>query len=128
MSTKYTPGHPDSDSPGPWAIEENEATDSITVMAADGGFVADCTDGHISDDGYIMAEKCYDIARLIVAAPALLALAERLTLATDEGDDAAQGTHYVDNAGRIRCKGSFLDLIESARTTIAAVKATGVAA
>jgi hypothetical protein len=60
---------------------------------------------------------------LIAAAPDLLAVAQLLALATDEGDDLATGTHYVDKAGRIRCKGSFLDAIEKARAAIA--KATG---
>lgn len=65
-------------------------------------------------------------ACLIAAAPELLEVARLLTLATDEGDDAAQGTHYVDKAGRIRCKGSFLETIEKARAALA--KATGGAA
>ncbi|OYD50668.1 hypothetical protein [Acidovorax kalamii] len=48
----------------------------------------------------------------------LLAIAKRLAVATDEGDDQAQGTHYVDKQGLIRCKGSFLSLIEDARAVI----------
>jgi len=64
-------------------------------------------------------------ARLIAAAPDLLEIVRLLTLATDEGDDKAQGTHYIDKAGVIRCKGSFLELIENARAAIA--KATGEA-
>lgn len=56
----------------------------------------------------------------------MLKVCERLALATNEGEDASQGTHYVDSAGRIRCKGSFLALIEDARAAIA--KATGSAA
>lgn len=55
----------------------------------------------------------------------LLRVAEGLALATNEGDDASQGTHYTDKLGRIRCKGSFLALIEDARAAIA--KATGAA-
>lgn len=56
------------------------------------------------------------------AAPELLAIAEKLALATDEGDDQAQGTHYVDKQGVIRCKGSFLTLIEEARAAIDAAR------
>jgi hypothetical protein len=64
-------------------------------------------------------------ARLIAAAPELLAVAELLALAANEHDDLASGTHYVDKAGRIRCKGSFLESIGRARAAIA--KATGSA-
>lgn len=49
----------------------------------------------------------------------LLSVIRALSIATDEGDDASQGTHYADKAGRIRCKGSFLDLIERARRLLA---------
>ncbi|MEO5672488.1 MAG: hypothetical protein ABIR26_17510 [Ramlibacter sp.] len=49
----------------------------------------------------------------------LLEIVRQLTLATDEGDDKAQGTHYIDREGAIRCKGSFLALIERARAAIA---------
>lgn len=62
-------------------------------------------------------------ALLMYAAPDLLEIAMKLALSTDEGDDAAQGTHYVDKQGVIRCKDSFLDLIERTRAAIA--KATG---
>lgn len=48
----------------------------------------------------------------------LVDLVRRLTLATNEGDDKAQGTHYVAKDGAIRCKGSFLALIEEARAAI----------
>jgi hypothetical protein len=48
-----------------------------------------------------------------------------LSIATDEGDDIAAGTHYIRD-GRIHCKGSFLDLIERARVILAAAPtATG---
>ena len=57
-------------------------------------------------------------ARLIATVPDLLEIARLLSLATDEGDDAAQGTHYIDKQGRIRCKGSFLALLEQARAAI----------
>lgn len=58
-------------------------------------------------------------ARMADSHAELLEIARRLSLATDEGDDAAQGTHYVDKAGVIRCKGSFLELIEQARAALA---------
>lgn len=67
-------------------------------------------------------------AALSAAAPAapveLLEIAKRLALATDEGDDLAQGTHYIDKQGLIRCKGSFLSLIEEARAAIGAAAPT----
>ena len=50
---------------------------------------------------------------------ALLSIAQRLALAANEGDDQAQGTHYIDKHGLIRCKGSFLALIEDARAVTA---------
>ena len=49
----------------------------------------------------------------------LVEIAKSLALATDEGDDKAMGTHYVDKFGTIRCKGSFLELIEKARAALA---------
>lgn len=68
-------------------------------------------------------DELHAFGRLVAAAPDLLAVAEMLALATEEGDDLATGTHYIDKAGRIRCKGSFLDAIERARAAIE--KATG---
>jgi len=59
-------------------------------------------------------------------APELLEILRRFALATNDGDDQAQGTHYIAKDGTIRCKGSFLALIEEARAAIA--KATGEAA
>ena len=59
-------------------------------------------------------------------APELLEILRRFALATNDGDDQAQGTHYIAKDGKIRCKGSFLALIEEARAAIA--KATGEAA
>jgi hypothetical protein len=53
-----------------------------------------------------------------VAIKELIEIAKQVALATDEGDDAAQGTHYVDSSGRIRCKGSFLGTIERARAIL----------
>lgn len=52
----------------------------------------------------------------------LMEIARWLDLATDEGDDIARGTHYVDKDGRIRCKGSFLAVIEKARAALAGEK------
>jgi hypothetical protein len=49
----------------------------------------------------------------------LLAVARALTLATEEGGDKAMGTHYLANDNFIRCKGSFLELIEKARAAVA---------
>ncbi len=63
-------------------------------------------------------------ANLMEVAPELLEVARLLALATDEGDDAAQGTHYVDRDGRIRCKGSFLGAIQKARAAIAKVESS----
>lgn len=51
----------------------------------------------------------------------LVKIARQLALATDEGDDRANGTHYIARDGTIRCKGSFLDLIARARKVIDAL-------
>jgi hypothetical protein len=48
----------------------------------------------------------------------LRGIVDKLTLATSEGDDRAMGTHYVAKDGVIRCKGSFLALIENARAAL----------
>lgn len=105
----------DAATPGPWEACGQYVRTAITnpeVAGAHlprGWLIATCEIGAV--DGVANA-------RLIAAAPDLLAVAELLALATDEGDDAAQGTHYVDKAGRIRCKGSFLETIEKARAAL----------
>ena len=48
----------------------------------------------------------------------LLEIVNAVTLFTDEGDDRAVGTHYVDKAGVIRCKGSFLETVFKARAAM----------
>lgn len=45
-------------------------------------------------------------------------LVRRFCLSTDEGDDKAQGTHYVDKGSTIRAKGSFLGLLAEARNAV----------
>lgn len=60
-------------------------------------------------------------AALIASAPALLELVTRFTFATNEGDDQAHDTHYADKQGVIRCKDSFLALIEDARAALAKI-------
>jgi hypothetical protein len=45
-------------------------------------------------------------------------LIRRFCLSTDEGDDKAQGTHYVDKNSTIRAKGSFLELLSQGRAAI----------
>jgi hypothetical protein len=130
MSAQHTPGPSiyrpwadDGDCPAPWVVEDTDTR--CTVLDAQGGLIADCTNGFDGDNGWVMSAAVGPLVSLIAVAPALLAIAERLALATDEGDDASQGTHYADKLGRIRCKGSFLALIEDARAAIA--KATGSA-
>ncbi len=78
-----------------------------------------CPDGglfHLADHANQLAIEC-DSLRAVNAE--LLEALKPLSLATDEGDDAAQGTHYVDKVGVIRCKGSFLEAVEKARAAIA---------
>lgn len=103
--------------PGPWGFNAAGCLTSHglpTINKSNGHLLASLADTNEAN------------ARLIAAAPDLLDIAQRLALATEECDDAAQGTHYVDKSGVIRCKGSFLELIENARSIIA--KATGAAA
>lgn len=67
----------------------------------------------------VIDRNCEKIAKLEASNKELLDIAIKLALATDEGNDAASGTHYVAKDGMIRCKGSFLSLIEAARAAIA---------
>lgn len=69
------------------------------------------------DGGLVYEEST--VAALRARHAELVAIARALSLATDEGDDAAMGTHYIAKDGRIRCKGSFLELIERARAALA---------
>ena len=98
---------------GPWTAFVAGKWD-YTIRAADGSPVVRLSDyfGHSQDEREANA-------RLVATSPELLALVARLALATNEGDDQAQGTHYVDKQGLIRCKGSFLSLIEDARAAVA---------
>jgi hypothetical protein len=98
--------------PGQWR-HEGGTVDWYVIDAGDRGHVASVPKNRYTDNSRHEA----DVA-LIETVPELLEIARALTLATDEGDDAAQGTHYVDRTGRIRCKGSFLDLIERARAAV----------
>lgn len=88
--------------------------DHVTLAAALVELIAS-RDREISD----LRDAVDAYERMLKVAPELMDAARALALATDEGDDAAQGTHYVDNSGRIRCKGSFLASIEKARAAIA---------
>jgi len=105
----------------PWTIED-DGSEILTVRGADGQWVAGCSDGHYNDDGdWIRAGECEANARLIAAAPELLAVAQLLSILTEENDDRLFGAYVKD--GVIRAKGSTLDLIEKARAAIR--KATG---
>lgn len=60
-------------STGPWRVDVEDARVSVHSVE-DEGYVADCTDGHYNDDGdWIMAATAEPNARLIAAAPELLA-------------------------------------------------------
>ena len=102
--------------PGPWTVN------MTGCLTSHGMPIITKYNGHLLAQ---LAIKNEANARLIAAAPDLLDIAQRLALATNDGDDQAQGTHYIDKQGVIRCKGSFLALIEDARAAIA--KATGAA-
>jgi hypothetical protein len=86
-----------------------------TDASPEGWLIAECAIGSVP--GVANAER---IVKCWNSHDALVAIVRQLTLATNEGDDAAMGTHYVDRDGRILCKGSFLELIEQARAAIAA--------
>jgi hypothetical protein len=107
--TKGVQGH----TPGPWRLSSMYPA-RVCGEREGHTFVANCHSNDDPDDAEDWAN-----ARLIAVAPELLEVARLLALATDEGDDAAQGTHYVDKDGRIRCKGSFLATIEQARAAYA---------
>jgi hypothetical protein len=100
MSTR--PWDQDGDTPAPWKVEANDWC--ILVTDANGGLVADCTDGHESDNGWIMADKAHNVARLIAAAPELLAaLEEALEFAEDQEDvvDGPDGMPQANDAMRL---------------------------
>jgi hypothetical protein len=108
MSTQHTPG--------PWHYTEVPGGE-YEIRVANGAWLLRLASA--SDPTEEQHQEDEANVRLAAASPELLAIAERLSLATNEGDDAAQGTHYVDKQGVIRCKGSFLALIEDARAAIA---------
>lgn len=108
--------------PGPWTVTEDSGDVGDVSMACQIGIDAP---GREDFDTYLATvvggdpDELKANAYLIAVAPDLLQIAQLLALATNEGDDFAQGTHYIDKQGAIRCKGSFLDLIEKARAAIA---------
>lgn len=104
-----------ANTPGPWqvfGVRQRLVNEDCQRVGPDGCAIAFLPIGR--DLPGALAD-----ARLIAAAPELLAIVERFALATDEGDDKAQGTHYVAKDGIVRCKGSFLALLEDARAAIA---------
>ena len=113
-----------SHTPAPWPVGEFDETGGYDCMTAgikvgpallDGNEYgqAPCRDIDVEARARMEAD-----AALIGEAHKLADIARRLTLATNEGDDLSLGTHYIDRQGRIRCKGSFLRLIEEARAAI----------
>jgi len=74
MSTQhaslYRPWGPDADTPAPWVVEDTDT--HVIVLDAQGGLIADCTNGFDGDDGWVMSASCGPIAKLIGAAPDLL--------------------------------------------------------
>jgi hypothetical protein len=58
---------------GEWRVDDSEDA-RIVVRAEDGQLIADCTDGFYNNDGdWVMAADAEPNARLIAAAPDLLA-------------------------------------------------------
>lgn len=125
--------------PGPWTTARGDGdmdmrarflTRYSVLVAANGDCelhpVADCSCNHTcrtpdeqeDNAAFIAAANPSAIEALYVRIEALQLIAQKLTLATDEGDDKAQGTHYIDKQGVIRCKGSFLELIEKSRAAL----------
>lgn len=101
--------------PGRWQAGLPADGGRINVYSDDSMAMRICRVDSDSDFGNHAAAN----ARLIAAAPELLALVERLALLTDEGDDHIKGAAYIDKAGVIRAKGSLLETIEQARAAIA---------
>jgi hypothetical protein len=66
--------------PGPWSIFDHHDATRINVRGPNEEFVADCADGFYSDetDDWVMADESLPNARLIAAAPNLLAALEVL--------------------------------------------------
>jgi hypothetical protein len=66
----YRPWEPDGDCPAPWSVEDTD--ERVHVSDAQGGLIADCTNGFDGDEGWVMSAACGPLARLIAAAPELL--------------------------------------------------------
>ena len=66
----YVPWSPDGDTPAPWIVEDTD--ERVVVLDAQGGLIADCTNGFDGDDGWVMSAACGPLAQIIASAPELL--------------------------------------------------------
>lgn len=120
MSAQHTPG--------PLHVMRAQFGGSTFVLYGADDFPIASTASNSSPEGMERARRGEHEAnaqRLAISWNAhdeLLAVAQKLTLLVDEGDDRMHGV-YVDRAGVIRAKGSTLQLITDALAAIA--KATG---
>ena len=106
------------DTPAPWVVDDDEVR--VAVHDANGGVVCDCTDGfHGTDGEWRMAQKSYDVARLIAAAPDLLDALRKLELMANTVDAC-----YTRNPGNFAV--ALRALRENAEAARAAIqRATG---
>ena len=101
MSTDKAVAH----TPGPWSIVD-AGMRGVDCVSANGRIV------------FSTAPMPECNARLIAAAPDLLAALRDFALLTEEGDDRLSGAYHARD-GHIRAKGSLLESIERARAAIA---------
>lgn len=81
----YTPWEPNGDAPAPWVVDEDN-DERVTVRDSQGGLIAECTNGFHNDEGqWVMSAACTPLARLVAAAPELLAAL--IAMPTNENTD-----------------------------------------
>jgi hypothetical protein len=118
----YRPWEADGDCPAPWAVEDTDLR--VHVNDAQGGLIADCTNGFDGDDGWVMSAACGPLANLIAAAPDLLE-ALRAFMALDRDFATASDRHLREIIAEQRASAPLVKAVIAARAAIA--KATGAA-
>ena len=107
-SPLYAPWGPGGDTPAPWIVEDTD--ERVIVRDAQGGLIAECTNGFDGDDGWVMSSACGPLSCLLAAAPELLSelqLADRiihilLNLVPDKFAMAEQLANVHDGEGAVR--------------------------